>query len=166
MLQDCSQCQQAKTDVTRQDLENIYLCALSLVYYKWIDTCALFIVWYKPIDHSISWFLKHKVWRNQKWNTKYISNSSISTYYVVKKKRKLVSCARATRSLGLLLRHSRKPWTPGCIRSKKIFGNNFWKDPLSIFRYRLNESGNLWRKNALLSPFFSLKHMVLHHIIG
>ena len=64
-------CQQAKTNVTRQNLENMHLCAVSLVYYKSIDTCALFIV--------CSLILEAQSMKKSKVKHK------IHTYYVVKK---------------------------------------------------------------------------------
>ena len=36
-----------------------------------------------------------------------------------------------------------EPRTPGFIKPKKIFGNNFWKDPLSFLKSELKESGNI-----------------------
>ena len=36
-----------------------------------------------------------------------------------------------------------KPRSPGFIKPKKFFGNNFWKDPLSFLKSELNESGNI-----------------------
>jgi hypothetical protein len=36
-----------------------------------------------------------------------------------------------------------EPRTPGFIKPKKFFGNNFWKDPLSFLKSELKESGNI-----------------------
>ena len=89
----------------------------------------------------------------------------IHIYNMQRNKSKIYD-ARAMRSLALRFRPRQEAWTLGCRKPKKFFGKFGWKDPLSVFRYRLNQSGNLCRKNALLNPFFSLKHRVLHHLMG
>ena len=65
--------------------------------------------------------------------------------------------ARATRSVKVRFRPRQEAWTLGCRKPKKFFGKYGWLNPLSVFRYRPNESGNLWRKNGLFKPIFLTK---------
>jgi hypothetical protein len=58
------------------------------------------------------------------------------------KKAKLVS--RALDALTSFVSEAKaEPRSPGFIKPKKFFGNNFWKDPLSFLKSELNESGNI-----------------------